>query len=107
MKKYRAGIAGSTHINSHLYSLSAVPSVDLVAAVASTEKEKKYFQDHGISNIYPNYHQMLDNENLDDNNSDNMNVDNNGLWRAAIHAAKHTFESSILPTAVPFAMPLL
>ena len=65
MKKYRAGIAGSTHINSHLYSLSAVPSVDLVAAVASTEKEKKHFQDHGISNIYPNYHQMLDNENLD------------------------------------------
>jgi hypothetical protein len=27
--------------------------------------------------------------------NENMNVDNNGLWRAAIHAAKHTFESSM------------
>ena len=65
MKKYRAGIAGSIHTNSHLYSLSAVPSIDLVAAVARTEEEKKTFKDYGISNFYQNYQQMLDNEHLD------------------------------------------
>ena len=44
MKKYRTGIAGSAHIHSHLYSLSTVPNIELVAAVAQTEVKKKRFK---------------------------------------------------------------
>jgi len=40
MKKYRTGIAGSAHIHSHLYSLSTVPNIELVAAVAQIEVKK-------------------------------------------------------------------
>ena len=65
MKKYRTGISGSAHINSHLYSLNAVPNIELVAAVAQTEAEKRLFQSYGISTFYQNYKEMLDNENLD------------------------------------------
>ena len=65
MKKYRTGISGSAHINSHLYSLNAVPNIELVAAVAQTEAEKRPFQSYGISTFYQNYKEKLDNENLD------------------------------------------
>ena len=65
MKKYRTGISGSAHINSHLYSLNAEPNIQLVAAVAQTEAEKRPFQSYGISTFYQNYKEMLDNENLD------------------------------------------
>ncbi len=65
MKKYRTGIVGPVHLNSHLYSLSAVPNIKLVAAVAQTEEEKKPFQQYGISKFYENYEEMLDREDLD------------------------------------------
>lgn len=65
MKKYRTGIIGPVHLNSHLYSLSAVPNIELVAAAAQTDKEKKPFQQYGISNFYENYEEMLDREDLD------------------------------------------
>ena len=65
MEKYRTGIVGSTHLNSHLYALNAVPKVELVAAVAPTEAEKKPFQEYGVSTFYANYKEMLDNEDLD------------------------------------------
>ena len=65
MKSYRTGIVGPVHLNSHLYSLSAVPAIKLVAAVARTEAEKKPFQQYGISKFYSNYEEMLDNEDLD------------------------------------------
>ena len=65
MKKYRTGIAGSAHIHSHLYSLSTVPNIELVAAVAQTEVEKKTFQAYGLSTFYQIYEEMLDSENLD------------------------------------------
>ena len=65
MKKYRTGIIGPVHLNSHLYSLSAVPNIELIAAVAQTEEEKKPFQQYGISKFYENYEEMLDLENLD------------------------------------------
>ena len=65
MKKYRTGIAGFAHIHSHLYSLSTVPNIELVAAVAQTEVEKKTFQAYGLSTFYQSYEEMLDSENLD------------------------------------------
>ena len=65
MKKYRTGIVGPVHLNSHLYSLNAVPSIELIAAVAQTEEEKKPFQQYGISKFYENYEEMLDREDLD------------------------------------------
>ena len=65
MKKYRTGIIGPVHLNSHLYSLSAVPNIELIAAVAQTEAEKKPFQQYGISKFYENYEEMLDREDLD------------------------------------------
>ncbi len=65
MKKYRTGIVGSTHLNSHLYALSAVPRVELVAAVAQTETERKRFEASGIPTVYSTYEAMLANENLD------------------------------------------
>ena len=65
MKKYRTGIVGPVHLNSHLYSLSAVPNIELVAAVAQTEDEKKPFQQYGISKFYENCEEMLNKEDLD------------------------------------------
>ena len=65
MKKYRTGIIGPVHLSSHLYSLSAVPNIELVAAVAQTEEEKKTFQQSGISKFYSNYEEMLDKEDFD------------------------------------------
>ena len=65
MKKYRAGIIGPVHLNSHLYSLSAVPNIELVAAVAQTDEERKPFQNYGIATFYENYEEMLDKEDLD------------------------------------------
>jgi len=65
MKNYRTGIVGPVHLNSHLYSLSAVSEIELVAAVARTEEEKKPFQQYGISRFYSNYEEMLDREDLD------------------------------------------
>jgi len=65
MKKYRAGIIGPVHLNSHLYSLNAVPNIELIAAVAQTEEAKEPFQKYGISRFYDNYQEMLDQENLD------------------------------------------
>ena len=65
MKKYRTGIIGPVHLNSHLYALSAVPNIELVAAVAQTEAEKKPFQQYGVSKFYSNYEEMLNREDLD------------------------------------------
>jgi predicted dehydrogenase len=65
MKKYRAGIIGPVHLNSHLYSLSTVPNIDLVAAVAQTDEEREPFQKYGILKFYQNYTEMLDQEALD------------------------------------------
>ena len=65
MKKYRTGIVGSAHLNSHLYALTAAPKVELIAAVAHTDAEKAPFEAHGVSTFYSNYEQMLEDENLD------------------------------------------
>jgi predicted dehydrogenase len=65
VKKYRTGIVGTAHLNSHLYSLTATPAIELVAAVAQTEDEKRPFQESGVSEFYSDYQEMLARADLD------------------------------------------
>ncbi len=65
MKTYRTGIVGTTHLSSHISALNAAPRVELVAAAAHTDTERKQFQGYGISTIYSSYEEMLTNADLD------------------------------------------
>ncbi len=65
MKIYRTGIVGTTHLSSHVSALNSAPRVELVAAAAHTDTERKQFQEYGISTIYSSYEEMLADANLE------------------------------------------
>ena len=65
MKIYRTGIVGTTHLSSHVSSLNAAPGVELIAAAAQNNAERKQFQECGVATVYSSYEEMLADAELD------------------------------------------
>lgn len=65
MKIYRTGIVGTTHLSSHVFSLNAAQGVELIAAAAQNDAERKQLQECGIATVYSSYEEMLADAALD------------------------------------------
>ena len=103
MKNYRTGIVGTTHLNAHVYSLTAAPRVDLVAAVAQTETEREKFGASGIPTIYSNYEEMFANEDLDIVELDTDSTQRYEMTLAAAERGIHVIAEKPIAVSLEYA----
>ncbi len=103
MNNYRIGIVGTTHQNSHLYSLNAAARAELVSAVARTEAERNQFSKCGIPTIYSDYEEMLSNEDLDIVELDTNPIQRHELILAAAERGIHVLAEKPISASLEHA----
>ena len=103
MKTYRTGIVGTTHLSSHISALNAAPRVELVAAAAHSDTEKKQFQEHSISTIYSSYEEMLTKADLDIVEIDTDPIQRYDMTLAAAERGIHVLGEKPIATSLEHA----
>ena len=103
MKNYRIGIVGTTHLSSHISALNAAPRVELVAAAAHTDTERKQLQGYGISTIYSSYEEMLTNADLDIVEIDTNPIQHYDMTLAAAERGIHVLGEKPIATSLSLA----